>query len=80
MTRGRDRNVAWLVDRTGLEEPEEAFATAIARPANGLTAHAVREQLYRARGQVVVEDPAERAAEQLARLQAAEGPSLSLGR
>jgi hypothetical protein len=80
MTRGRDRNVAWLVDPTGLEEPEEAFAAAIARPANALTAHAVREQLYRARGQVVALEPAERAAEQLARLQAAESPSLSLGR
>lgn len=80
MTRGRNRNVAWLVDPTGLEESEEAFAAAIARPANGLTAHAVREQLHRARGQVVALDPAERAAERLARLQGAEGPSLSLGR
>jgi conjugative relaxase-like TrwC/TraI family protein len=80
MTRGRDRNVAWLVDPTGLEEPEEAFAAAIARPANGLSAHAVREQLYRARGQVVALDPAERAAAQLAGLEAANEPSRSLGR
>ena len=69
MTRGRDRNVALLVDPTGLAEPEEAFAAAIARPPNSLSALAVREQLYRARGQVVVEDPAERAAARLARLQ-----------
>ena len=44
MTRGR-RNVAWIVDRTGLADAEEALATAIARPANGLTAHAVAARL-----------------------------------
>ena len=50
MTRGRGRNVAWVLDRTGLEDAEEVFATAIARPPNARTAHAVREQLYRAAG------------------------------
>ncbi len=80
MTRGRGRNVAWILDPTGIDDSEEIFAAAIARPANSLTAHAVREQLHRNRGQVVAEDPVERAAAQLARLQAAEGPSLSLGR
>ncbi len=41
MTRGRGRNVAWIVDRTALTEAEEALAAAIARPANALSAHAV---------------------------------------
>jgi conjugative relaxase-like TrwC/TraI family protein len=48
MTRGRHHNRALMVDPTGLADPQEAFAAAIARPANALTAHAVREQLYRA--------------------------------
>ena len=75
MTRGRGRNVAWVVDRTGLEDAEEAFATAIARPPNARTAHAVREQLYRAAGASPTrsrpaagrraEDPARRMAERL---------------
>ncbi len=34
MTRGRGRNWAWILDRSGLADPEEAFGTAIARPAN----------------------------------------------
>jgi len=37
-----------VVDPTGLADPQEAFAAAIARPADALTAHAVRDQLYRA--------------------------------
>ncbi|MDP9389656.1 MAG: hypothetical protein M3Q48_17515 [Actinomycetota bacterium] len=45
MTRGRGRNVAWIVDRTGLADAEEALAAAIARPANALTAHAVAARL-----------------------------------
>ncbi len=49
MTRGRGRNAAWVLDRTGLEDAEEVFATAIARPP-ARTAQAVREQLYRAAG------------------------------
>ncbi len=36
MTRGRGHNLAWVVDRTGLADAEEAFAAAIARPANAL--------------------------------------------
>jgi len=32
MTRGRDRNLALLVDRTGMADPEEVLAAAIARP------------------------------------------------
>jgi ATP-dependent exoDNAse (exonuclease V) alpha subunit len=78
MTRGRGRNVALVLDRTGLEDAEEVFATAIARPPNARTAHAVREQLYRAAGarppvvamtpQMLPEDPARRMAERLKQL------------
>lgn len=78
MTRGRGRNVAWVLDRTGLEDAEEVFATAIARPPNAGTAHAVREQLYRAAGaspsavatpaETLSEDPARRMAERLKQL------------
>jgi conjugative relaxase-like TrwC/TraI family protein len=50
MTRGRRYNRALVLDPTGLAEPEEAFGAAVARPANALTAHAVRDQLYRAAG------------------------------
>ena len=50
MTRGRERNVAWVVDDTGTEDPAETLASIVARPANALTAHAVRDRLrgYRA--------------------------------
>jgi ATP-dependent exoDNAse (exonuclease V) alpha subunit len=50
MTRGRHHNRALVLDPTGLADPQEAFAAAIARPANALTAHAVCDQLYRATG------------------------------
>ena len=43
MTRGRGRNVAWIVDRTGSADAEVSFAAAIARPPNAGTAHAVRD-------------------------------------
>lgn len=63
MTRGRDRNLAWIVDRTGLGDPEEALAASIARPPNAQSAHAVAarlggESLVTA-VQPVVETPAE---------------------
>jgi ATP-dependent exoDNAse (exonuclease V) alpha subunit len=45
MTRGRGRNVAWIVDRTGLADAEEALAAAIARPAKALSAHAVAARM-----------------------------------
>jgi conjugative relaxase-like TrwC/TraI family protein len=50
MTRGRRHNRALVLDATGLSDPQDAFAAAIARPANAFTAHAVRDQLYRAAG------------------------------
>jgi conjugative relaxase-like TrwC/TraI family protein len=50
MTRGRHHNRAIILDPTGLADPQEAFATAITRPANAITAHAVRDELYRAAG------------------------------
>ena len=78
MTRGRGRNTAWVLDRTGLEDAEEVFAAAIARPPNTRTAHAVREHLYRAAGarppavatppETLSEDPAWRMAERLKQL------------
>ncbi|MEA2844289.1 MAG: hypothetical protein QOJ69_1960, partial [Actinomycetota bacterium] len=90
MTRGRGRNVAWVLDRTGLEDAEEVFATAIARPANARTAHAVRDQLYRAAGarppavatppETLSEDPARRMAERLKQLPAHRPPAQRLSR
>ena len=46
MTRGRDTNVALVIDPTGTQDPAEALASIIRRPDRGLIAHAVREQLY----------------------------------
>ena len=90
MTRGRGRNVAWALYRTGLEDAEEAFATAIARPPYARTAHAVREQLYRAAGarppavetppETLSEDPARRMAERLKQLPAHRPPVQRLSR
>ena len=90
MTRGRGRNPAWVLDRTGLEDAEEVFAAAIARPPNARTAHAVREQLYRAAGatppatvrkpEALPEDPARRMAERLNQLPTHRPPARRLGR
>jgi ATP-dependent exoDNAse (exonuclease V) alpha subunit len=70
MTRGRGHNLAWVVDRSGLADGEEALAAAIARPANALTAHAVRAQLRGPAPEPPVEDAAQRMARRLDRLQA----------
>ena len=82
MTRGRDRNMAWMLDRTGLLDPEEAFATAIAKPTRALSALGVRDHLYRAHAQVVQAEPdaAQRMAERLARLGVSKAPARRLGR
>lgn len=90
MTRGRRRNVAWVLDRTGREDAEEVFASMIARPPNAQTAHAVREQLHRAAGvsapaiqhqpALLDEDPACRMAERLNRLVRAQQPPPRLSR
>lgn len=50
MTRGRRSNRALILDRTGKADAKELFASAISRPAHSLTAHMVRDQLYRAAG------------------------------
>ncbi|HUR22277.1 MAG TPA: AAA family ATPase [Acidimicrobiales bacterium] len=55
MTRGRGRNIALVVDGSGLEDAEEAFTAVIARPANARTALAVRARLA---GEQVVNVPA----------------------
>lgn len=90
MTRGRGRNLAWVLDRTGLEDAEEVFAAAIARPPNARTAHAVRDQLYRAAGatppatvpkpEALPEDPARRTAERLNQLPTHRPSARRLGR
>lgn len=84
MTRGRGRNVAWILDRSGTEDAEVSFTAAIARPANARTAHAVRDQLHRAAGLAApavqeqpptpADDPARRMAERLNRLLAEQRP------
>ncbi len=78
MTRGRGRNLAWVVDRSGLADTEEAFAAAIARPATSLTAHAVRARLGGEPLRPVVEDSTQRALRRLDRLQARSRPAPSL--
>lgn len=90
MTRGRGRNLAWVLDRTGLDDAEDVFAAAIARPPNARTAHAVREQLYRAAGatppatvpkpEALPEGPARHMAERLKQLPAHRPPARRLGR
>lgn len=45
MTRGRKRNIALVVDPTGLASPDEILEQVIARPANTSTAHATLERL-----------------------------------
>ncbi len=69
MTRGRGHNLAWVVDRTGLADGEESFAAAIARPANALTAHAVRAQLGGERPELPLDDAVQRMVRRLDRLQ-----------
>ncbi len=70
MTRGRGHNLAWVLDPTGLADAEEAFASAITRPANALTAHAVRAQLGGERPELPLDDAAQRMARRLDQLQA----------
>ncbi len=79
MTRGRGRNVAWVVDRTGLVDTEEAFAADIARPANALCAHAVRAQLRGEAPELPVDDAAQRMIRRLDRLQERKQPARGLG-
>ena len=78
MTRGRQRNVAWVLDAGGTEDPAETLASIVARPANAATAHAVRDRLH---GYQVphVADAAQRARERLDRLQRRPPPARTLG-
>jgi len=85
MTRGRDRNLAWIVDRTGLADAEEALAAAIARPPNALTAHAVATRLGGEPAEPVTEpaledDHARRMARRLGQLAAESRPARALRR
>jgi hypothetical protein len=69
IARGRDRNVAWIVDGTGAEDAEDLLADRIARPTPSLSAHGVREQLHRAQGKAIELDEAQRMIERMARPQ-----------
>ena len=84
MTRGRGRNVAVVVDGTGLADAEDAFAAAIARPANSRTAHAVRSRLSGERltpeHTVTDEDSAQRVARRLHQPEARPLPTRSVRR
>jgi len=81
MTRGRGRNAAWIVDRTGLVDAEEALAAAIARPANALSAHAVAARLGgEVAGAVVEDDHARRMSRRLDQLATESRPPHSLSR
>jgi hypothetical protein len=80
MTRGRGRNLAVIVDRTGLADAEDALVVAIARPARALSAHAVAARLGgEVPGPAVEDDPARRMALRLEQLATARRrpPSLS---
>jgi len=68
MTRGRQTNIAFVADPTGTADPAEVVAGVIQRPANGVTAHAVRDRLH---GQTVMdaEDDARRMAIRLVQLE-----------
>jgi conjugative relaxase-like TrwC/TraI family protein len=77
MTRGRRHNRALVLDPMGLADPQDAFSAAIARPANALTAHAVRDQLYRAAG---LEPPAAEMARDALRHTLGREPSPSVAR
>jgi len=68
------------LDRTRLPNAEEAFAEAIAKPVRALSAHGVRDQLYRAQGRPVEMDAAQRMIERLARLPAPKPPARRLVR
>jgi ATP-dependent exoDNAse (exonuclease V) alpha subunit len=46
MTRGQERNHAWITDPTGTLDPADAFAAAITTPERVLSAHAVARQLH----------------------------------
>ncbi|MDQ4132579.1 MAG: hypothetical protein M3179_05080 [Actinomycetota bacterium] len=81
MTRGRGRNAAWIVDRTGLADAEEVLAAAIARPANALSAHAVAARLGgEMRPVAVQEHRARRMARRIDQLANQSGPPRSLSR
>jgi hypothetical protein len=45
MTRGRLRNIAVVLDPTGLADPAEVLEQTIAKPASAETAHATRDRL-----------------------------------
>ncbi len=72
LTRGRNRNLAWIVDRTGLADAEEALASAIARPPNAMAAHAMAARLDGTPPEPALEeDAARRIARRLDQLAAA---------
>jgi hypothetical protein len=74
MTRGRLRNDAFVVETAGVDDPAEALAAIVERPANALTAHAVRDRLH---GHAIVDvsDERQRITERLDRLQRRPAPA-----
>jgi hypothetical protein len=46
MTRGRQRNLAVVLDEQGAQDPAEAMASILQRPGGGEAAHAVRDRLH----------------------------------
>jgi hypothetical protein len=46
MTRGRQRNLAVVLDEQGAHNPAESMASILQRPAGGEAAHAVRDRLH----------------------------------
>ena len=80
MTRGRHRNVAWMLDESGLADPAEVLVAVLQRPANAVTALAARDRLYAQHGQVVADQEAQRLLDDGHRGQAlAPRPTPSLG-
>lgn len=75
MTRGRGRNIAFVVDPTGAADTEEVLAGVVARPESGITAHAVAAQLGGGvSADVGVDNRVERMRQRLDQLAAAHGP------
>ena len=80
MTRGRKTNTAVIPDPDGLTDPAETLAGVVRRPANGITAHAVRDRLH---GRVVrdpIEDAATRMTARLEQFQQPPAPTRQVTR
>ncbi|MBI2168934.1 MAG: relaxase domain-containing protein [Actinobacteria bacterium] len=83
MTRGRRRNLAVVLDPSGGADPAAALAEVVERTPRAITAHMMRERLYRQQGVappgmgITPEDPIERIRRRLDALEAS--PKISRG-